>query len=387
LLDSDLPENSDADRRITYQLYGGDVNTRMQQEIVLGIGGVRALRAIGLTPTVWHINEGHAAFMILERCRERVAEGLAFEAALEAVASNTVFTTHTPVPAGHDIFDHQLMRSYFSDYAERLGISLETFLAVGSAPTSQGGFNQTALAFRGSRFRNGVSRIHGGVTSRMSGYVWPQIPHEENPVGYVTNGVHVPTFLAREWINLFDMRFGSGWRNELLNEKYWEQIDDIPAHSFWSLRQSLKQEMLQDVRHRAVLQYRRNGYSESLIERLTENLSASSIDSLIIGFARRFATYKRATLVFSDPTRLARLLCDPKQPGIIIFAGKAHPHDIPAQNLIKLIHDYSLRPEFQGRIILLEGYDQALARKLVTGVDVWLNTPEYPMEASGTSGQ
>jgi starch phosphorylase len=387
LLDSDLPENSDADRRITYQLYGGDINTRMQQEIVLGIGGVRALRAKGLTPTVWHINEGHAAFMILERCRERVAAGLEFEAALEGVASNTVFTTHTPVPAGHDIFDHQLMQSYFSDYAEQLGISLEAFLAVGSAPTNQGGFNQTALAFRGSRFRNGVSRIHGGVTSRMSGYVWPQIPHEENPVGYVTNGVHVPTFLAREWINLFDMRLGSGWRNELLNEQYWEQIDDIPAHSYWSLRQSLKQEMLEDVRHRAILQYRRNGYSESLIERLTENLNASSIDSLIIGFARRFATYKRATLIFSDPARLARLLRNPEQPGVIIFAGKAHPHDIPAQNLIKLIHEYSLRPEFQGRIILLEGYDQALARKLVTGVDVWLNTPEYPMEASGTSGQ
>ncbi len=387
LLDSDLPENSDADRRITYQLYGGDINTRMQQEIVLGIGGVRALRAIGQDPTVWHINEGHAAFMILERCRERVAEGLDFEAALELVASNTVFTTHTPVPAGHDIFDHQLMQSYFGDFAKQLGLSLDAFLAIGSAPTNAGGFNQTALAFRGSRFRNGVSRIHGGVTSRMSGYVWPQIPHEENPVGYVTNGVHVPTFLAREWTNLFDMRLGSGWRNELLNEKYWDQIDEIPAHSFWSLRQSLKTEMLEDVRRRAILQYRRNGFSESLIERLTENLSPSAIDSLIFGFARRFATYKRAPLIFADPTRLAKLLCDPQQPGVIIFAGKAHPHDIPAQNLIKLIHEYSLRPEFQGRIILLEGYDQALARKLVTGVDVWLNTPEYPMEASGTSGQ
>jgi len=387
LLDSDLPENTDADRRVTYQLYGGDINTRMQQEIVLGIGGVRALRAIGLTPTVWHINEGHAAFMILERARERVAEGIEFEAALEVVAANTVFTTHTPVPAGHDIFDHQLMESYFGAYAKQLGVPFESFLSIGSAPTNQGGFNQTALAFRGSRFRNGVSRIHGGVTARMSAYVWPQIPHEENPVGYVTNGVHVPTFLAREWANLFDMRFGSGWRNELLNEKYWEQIDDIPAHSFWSLRQSLKTEMLEDVRHRAILQYRRNGFSESLIERLTENLAPSAIDSLVIGFARRFATYKRANLVFSDPARLARLLNDPKQPGVIIFAGKAHPHDIPAQNFIKVIHDFSLRPEFQGRIILLEGYDQALARKLVAGVDVWLNTPEYPMEASGTSGQ
>jgi starch phosphorylase len=387
LLDSDLEENSEADRRITYQLYGGDTNTRIQQEIVLGIGGVRALRAIGLNPTVWHINEGHAAFMILERSREYVLEGLDFEGALEATASNTVFTTHTPVPAGHDIFDHQLMQSYFGGFVKQLGTDMESFLTVGSAPANQGGFNQTALALRGSRFRNGVSRIHGGVASRMSAYVWPQVTHEENPVGHVTNGVHVPTFLAREWINLFDMRFGSGWRNELLNEQYWAQIDNIPAHSFWSLRQSLKSEMLEDVRHRAILQYRRNGYSESLIDRMTENLSPASIDSLIIGFARRFATYKRATLIFSDPARLARLLHDPKQPGVIIFAGKAHPHDIPAQNLIKVIHDYSLRPEFQGRIILLEGYDQALARKLVTGVDVWLNTPEYPMEASGTSGE
>ncbi|MFL6651927.1 MAG: alpha-glucan family phosphorylase [Sulfurifustaceae bacterium] len=387
LLDSDLAENSDADRRITYQLYGGDLNTRIQQEIVLGIGGVRALRAIGLAPTVWHINEGHAAFLILERCRELVAEGLEFEAALEAAAANTVFTTHTPVPAGHDIFDHQLMQSYFGEFVKELGLSMETFLALGLAPASQGGFNQTALALRGSRFRNGVSRIHGGVAARMSAFAWPQVPVEENPVGYVTNGVHVPTFLAHEWANLFDMRFGHGWRNELLNEKYWAQIDDIPAHSFWSLRQSLKSEMLADVRGRAIAQYRRNGYSESLIDRLTANLSSATIDTLVLGFARRFATYKRAMLIFSDPARLARLLNDPKQPGILIFAGKAHPNDIPAQTFIKAIHDYSLRPEFQGRIVLLEGYDQALARKLVSGVDVWLNTPEYPLEASGTSGQ
>lgn len=387
LLDSDLPENSDADRRITYQLYGGDINTRIQQEIVLGIGGVRALRAIGLKPTVWHINEGHAAFLILERCRELVAEGLDFESALEAGAANTVFTTHTPVPAGHDIFDHQLMQSYFGGFIKQLGITMEQFLSVGSAPTSQGGFNQTALALRGSRFRNGVSRIHGSVAARMSAFVWPQVTPEENPLTYVTNGVHVPTFLAYEWANLFDMRFGHGWRNELLNEKYWEQIDSIPAHSFWSLRQSLKSDMLADVRSRALLQYRRNGYSESLIERLTEHLSPSGIDTLVYGFARRFATYKRAMLLFADPARLARLLNDPQRPGVVIFAGKAHPHDLPAQQFIKAIHEQSMRPEFQGRIILLEGYDQALARKLVSGVDVWLNTPEYPLEASGTSGQ
>ena len=387
LLDSDLPENDEADRRITYQLYGGDAHTRMQQEIVLGIGGVRALRALGLRPTVWHINEGHAAFLVLERAREYVAEGLDFDSALEAVASNTVFTTHTPVPAGHDIFDHEFMREYFGAFVRELGVDMGHFLSIGSSPASQGGFNQTALALRGSRFRNGVSRIHGGVASQMAAYVWPQVPPEENPMGYITNGVHVPTFLAREWINLLDMRMGGGWRNELLNEQFWEAIEDIPDHSYWSLRQSLKSEMLGDVRRRVIRQYRRNHCSDSLIERVTANLYPTNIDVLTIGFARRFATYKRATLLFSDPARLARLVNDPQRPLVLMFAGKAHPHDLPAQNLIKVIHEYSRRPEFEGRIILLEGYDMALARKLVTGVDVWVNTPEYPLEASGTSGE
>jgi len=387
LLDSDLPENSEADRRITFQLYGGDIHNRIQQWIVLGIGGVRALRAIGLKPTVWHINEGHAAFMVLERMRERIAEGLDFDAALEATAANTVFTTHTPVPAGHDVFDHALMKNYFGSFADLLKVDLEQLLTLGSSPANQGGFNQTALALRGSRFRNGVSRIHGGVASRMSAYAWSQIPDDENPMGYITNGVHVPTFLAREWVNLFDMRFGGGWRNELLNPDYWQQIDTIPDHSYWSLRQSLKSEMLAEVRRRVILQHRRNGCSESLIERLTTHLAPSETDILTIGFARRFATYKRASLLFADPQRLARLLNDPKRPCLLVFAGKAHPHDLPAQNLIKLIHEYSRRPEFEGRIILVEGYDMALARKLVTGVDVWLNTPEFPLEASGTSGE
>jgi len=387
LLDSDLPENSDEDRRITYQLYGGDAHTRIRQWIVLGIGGVRALRAIGLNPTVWHINEGHAAFLVLERARELVTQGLDFDAALEATAANTVFTTHTPVPAGHDVFDHAMMKSYFGDFVRELRVDMQKFLALGSSPEGQGGFNQTALALRGSRFRNGVSRIHGGVAARMSAYIWPQIPADENPLGYITNGVHVPTFLAREWTNLFDMRFGGGWRNELLNPDYWRQLDTIPDHSYWSLRQSLKSEMLAEVRRRVVLQHRRNGYSESLIERLTMHLSPSETDLLTVGFARRFATYKRANLLFADPARLARLLNDPKRPCLLVFAGKAHPHDLPAQNLIKMIHEYSRRPEFEGRIVLVEGYDMALARKLVTGVDVWLNTPEYPLEASGTSGE
>jgi starch phosphorylase len=386
-LDSDLPTNNPTDRRITYQLYGGDINTRIQQEIVLGIGGVRALRAVGLSPTVWHINEGHAAFQILERCRDRMQQGLSFDAALELVAAGTVFTTHTPVPAGHDIFHHDLILSYFEPYLRDLKIGEKKFLALGAYPTNDKGFNMTALALRGSRFHNGVSRIHGDEASKMEGYVWPQIPPTENPIGYVTNGVHVPTFLAQEWVNLFDMHFGSGWRNELLNEEFWAAIDDIPDHSFWSIRQSLKSKLYRDIYRRISVQQRRNGTSPTQVERLTRHLTLPETDILTVGFARRFATYKRATLLFSDPERLARLVNDPERPVVFVFAGKAHPLDVPGQRLLQIIHEFSHRPEFEGRILLVEGYDLALARKLVTGVDVWLNNPIYPMEASGTSGE
>jgi starch phosphorylase len=386
LLDSDLPENSEHDRFITHQLYGGDIQTRIQQEIVLGIGGVRALRALGLKPNIWHINEGHAAFQILERCREIVGESMDFDSALELVASGTVFTTHTPVAAGHDIFDEELTTSYFADFAKQLGIDMNHFLGLGSTPSSQGGFNMTSFALRGSRFHNGVSRIHGGVASDMEGYIWPQVPDEENPISYVTNGVHIQTFLAREWTNLFDTRFRK-WRSELLNDQYWDCLDTIPDHRIWSLQQSLKAEMLDDVCKRLVHQHRRNGSSEAVLGRITSHTSEPETDVLVLGFARRFATYKRATLLFSDPDRLNRLLNDPERPVVLIFAGKAHPHDLPGQHLIQVIHEFSQRPEFQGKILLIEGYDMALARKLVTGVDVWLNTPEYPLEASGTSGE
>ncbi len=387
LLDSDLEENQEHDRIITHQLYGGDKTTRIQQEIVLGIGGVRALRALGIEPTVWHINEGHSAFQILERTRECVQQGHDFSTALEVIAAGTVFTTHTPVTAGHDIFDHGLVSSYFRDYIKDLGLDMQQFLELGSTPHNPGGFNQTALALRGSRFHNGVSRVHGGVASEMEAYVWKQIPHAENPIGYVTNGVHLNTFLARDWSNLYDMRFGRSWRDELLNTEYWERIDEIPDHSYWSLRQSLKTELHENVLRRALLQYRRNGCSEALMDRLTRSVQADNAEVLTIGFARRFATYKRAALLFSDPERLKRLLNDPERPVLLIFSGKAHPNDLPGQELIRTIHGYSMDPDFIGRIILLEGYDLALARKLVTGVDVWLNTPEYPLEASGTSGQ
>jgi starch phosphorylase len=385
LLDSDLPANSEEDRATLHRLYGGDHDTRIKQEILLGIGGVRALRALGLRPTVWHINEGHAAFQVLERCRERVAAGMKFEDALEIIAAGTVFTTHTPVPAGHDIFDQGLIMSYFKDFISSLGIDVNDFMRLGSFGEHYHSFNMTALALRGSRFHNGVSHIHGGVASRMESYVWPQIPAEENPIGYVTNGVHLSTFLAREWGNLFDMRF-SDWRSQLLNADYWRCIDDIPDHRFWSLRQELKTLMLEDLYRRVVRQSRRNGYSDAQIRQMTRYISAPT-NILILGFARRFATYKRAALLFSDVERIARLLNDPKHPVLLVFAGKAHPNDRPGQHLIQTIHEYARRPEFLGKVLLLEGYDTALARRLVAGVDVWINTPEYPLEASGTSGQ
>ncbi|MCK4951797.1 MAG: alpha-glucan family phosphorylase, partial [Gammaproteobacteria bacterium] len=386
LLDSNLPDNSEHDRFITHQLYGGDKQTRIQQEIVLGIGGVRLLRALGLKPTVWHINEGHSAFQILERCREYVENGMKFDSALELVAAGTVYTTHTPVAAGHDIFENDLITTYFSDFATSLGLKIKELLNLGKPPSDEHSFNMTVLALHGSRFHNGVSRIHGGVASIMEGYVWPQIPHDENPISYVTNGVHVPTFLAREWTNLFDTRFRD-WRKNLLNEEYWECIDEIPDHRVWSLQQSLKSEMLNDVFERVTQRHRRNGCSEALIHKAVRHIKQPENDILVLGFARRFATYKRATLLFSDPDRLKRLLNDPERPVLLIFAGKAHPNDMPGQHLIQVIHEFSQRPEFIGKIILLEGYDMALGRKLVTGVDVWLNTPEYPLEASGTSGE
>jgi starch phosphorylase len=387
LLDSDLPNNQDSDRAITHQLYGGDRTTRIEQEIVLGIGGVRALRAVGLSPTVWHINEGHAAFQVLERCRERVSEGLAFDAALELVAGGTVFTTHTPVAAGHDIFKHELIVPYFQNYLQETGVDRSTFLKLGAFPGDKEGFNMTSLALRGSRFHNGVSQIHGGVASQMEGYIWPQIPAEENPISYVTNGVHVPTFLAREWAHLFDMQFGGGWRNELLNEDFWHAVDSIPDHSYWSVRQSLKTKLFEYTYKRACIQHDRNGCSPTQVERLTQSLATPEKDILTVGFARRFATYKRATLLFADPERLDRIVNNPERPIMFIFAGKAHPHDAPGQQFLKTIYEYSRMPQFEGKIILIENYDMALARKLVSGVDVWLNNPEYPLEASGTSGE
>ncbi len=387
LMDADFAANSEENRKITHQLYGGDSRNRLRQEMILGIGGAKAHQLLGLQPTIWHINEGHAAFQILERCRLLVAEGLDFEAALQAVAANTVFTTHTPVPAGHDIFEHSLINEHFDSLVQELGISMERFHELGFTPGNEQGFNMTTLALKGSRFHNGVSKIHGEVASKMSSYIWEQIPHEYNPMSSVTNGIHVPTFLASEWASYFDGILGGGWRNELINREYWEQLDSVPNHRFWSIRETLKSMMLEFVLTRYSRQLKRGGFSGAQIKRMTALIDPRKTDTLTVGFARRFATYKRATLLFANPDRLEKIVNNPEQPIVFIFAGKAHPHDEPGQNLIKQIHDYSLDPRFEGKIVLLEDFDVAVARKLVTGVDVWLNNPIHPLEASGTSGQ
>lgn len=386
LLDTDLPENSEPDRGISQQLYGGDGTTRIQQEIVLGVGGVRALEALGLKPTVWHINEGHAAFLILERIRRMVEDGLDFSTAVEAVASNTVFTTHTPVPAGHDHFSEEMVAEYFHHCCTLAGMPEEAMLALGRDPDNPREFNMTALAVRASRFQNGVSRIHGDVSSRICQKFWPEILPEENPMTYITNGVHVPTFLAEEWVELFDKFLGGEWRNHVSDESFWKNIDAIPDHLYWSVRQSLKAQMLHGLRALISRRHLRNSGSEAHLDRILKYLDSYDPNVLTIGFARRFATYKRATLLFENIEWLKQILSDEDRPVVFVFAGKAHPADQPGQDLIRQINGLAQMPEFEGKILLVEGYDLALSRSLVSGVDVWLNTPLYPLEASGTSG-
>ncbi|WP_153145046.1 alpha-glucan family phosphorylase [Dechloromonas sp. H13] len=385
LLDTWLNQNSVHDREITHRLYGGDRTTRIEQEILLGVGGVRALAALGHKPTVWHINEGHAAFLILERIRSLVTGGLPFAAAVEAVAAKVVFTTHTPVPAGHDHFSEEMIRHYFSHWCHALGVPCEQLLALGAEP-GKADFNMTALALRGSRHHNGVSRIHGDVSANICRYLWPQIDPDENPMDYVTNGVHLPTFLATEWFETFERYLGTGWRERQTEPGTWEGIARIPDPTFWSIRQQLKAQLLQLVRDRIREQHQRNQGSPAHLDRLLRFVDPENPNILTIGFARRFATYKRAALLFQDPAWLSEIIAQADRPVLFLFAGKAHPADQPGQEIIRKIAQMSKRPEFEGRILLVEGYDLHLSRSLVAGVDVWLNNPIYPLEASGTSG-
>jgi len=386
LLDADVASNPEEHRKITYQLYGGGLENRIKQEICLGIGGVRALHALDIEPTVWHANEGHAAFIVLERMREFVTrDELDFKAALEMTRASTVFTTHTPVPAGHDIFPIEMFDHYMGHYAEVLGVGIDRIHALGYGDFGHGagGFNQTALAIHGSSHVNGVARLHGEVSSEICRSMWPEISPEENPVTSITNGVHASTWLAPEWVNIFDQQLGGQWRGRLLHPEFWEQIKDIPDYLFWSIHQSNKQRMLQRVREQLEHQAKRNGESVQMVQ---EMASQFDVRTLVVGFARRFATYKRATLLFHDEHRLRALLDEIGQPVIFLFAGKAHPADQPGQELIRRIHEISRKPEFIGRVLMVEGYDITLARYLTSGVDVWLNNPIRPMEASGTSG-
>jgi starch phosphorylase len=385
LLDTDLEENSAHDRDIAHRLYGGDRTTRIEQEIVLGMGGARALQEIGLKPNVWHINEGHAAFLVLERIRALTKQGLAFEAALEAVAASTAFTMHTAVPAGHDQFAAEMIRQHFELWCREVGVGLERLMALGKVGESAD-FNMTALAARGSRHHNGVSRIHGEVSSRIGAALWTEIEPAENPVTFVTNGIHVPTFLADEWNELFDRYVGTGWSRRLTDQACWDCVNAIPDQAFWSVRQSLKSQMLHLARHRVAERHTRNHGSESHLDRMLRLADPMNPNVLTIGFARRFATYKRATLLFEDLGWLREILCDPQRPVLLLFAGKAHPADQPGQDLIRRIEEVARMRDFESHILFVEGYDLHLARRLVSGVDVWLNNPVHPKEASGTSG-
>jgi starch phosphorylase len=386
LLDTDVPENVAEDRNITDKLYGGSDELRQQQEAVLGIGGVRALRALGLKPTVWHINEGHAAFLVLERLREYTKAGLPFAAALEVTAANMVFTTHTPVSAGHDVFPPDSVARQFESYPAALGITVDEMLDLGRAAEQRDAFNMTRLAIHGAAAVNGVSKIHGQVSSRLCQASWPDVPPSENPVGYVTNGVHVPTFLRAAWSALLDKHLAPDWRARIMDRALMAKILLIPDEPFWQTNQKVKSQMLRVVRERLERQHKRNGLSEAHIHRLLRLVDPADPSVLTIGFARRFATYKRATLLMTDLRWLEQLVRNDDRPVLFLFAGKAHPADEPAQAMIREIQRISSQPPFIGKILLVEGYDMGISRILVSGVDVWLNTPVHPFEASGTSG-
>jgi starch phosphorylase len=386
LLDTNCAENAPSDRDITHRLYGGDESTRVRQEMILGIGGLRALRALGVQPAVFHLNEGHAAFLILELLREHLRRGLPFSAALEATAADCVFTTHTPVAAGHDAFGHELLVRHFEDFIRELGIPLERFLELGRAPSSPGAFNMTWLALNGARHINGVSRIHGAVSARLCAEAWPELRPEDNPVGFITNGVHVPTFLHQRWMEFFDRELGREWRERLRDAEFWTRLDTVSDERYWATAQDVKARMLANVRERLQREYERKGLSPAQLQHVVRFLDPLRPGVLTLGFARRFATYKRATLLLRDRARLARLVNNPERPVVLLFAGKAHPADEPGKQVLRELRQLMTSQEFAGRIVFLEDYDLQLARCLVSGVDVWLNNPIAPLEASGTSG-
>ncbi len=385
LLDTDVPENDPQDRQLSARLYGGDQEIRLRQELVLGIGGVRALRALGVNPAVWHANEGHSAFQVLERIRELVQGGHTFDQAVALTRHQTIFTTHTPVPAGHDVFPHHLMERYFSRLWEQLALSREAFLDLGTLPDAQrSGFNMTALAIRMSSQVNGVSREHGRVSRQMWRNLWPGVSEDEVPIRSVTNGIHAPTWVAGEMHHLYGKYLGPDWADRCDDPATWHRVSDIPDRELWATRQELKRKLRRLMRERARARWmqRPEEWSQVLAEGVLLDPNA-----LTLGFARRFATYKRATLLFAQLDRLRPLLLDPWRPVQIIFAGKAHPADEPAREFIHQVYTYCKDHALGGRLAFLEDYDMHLAKHVIQGVDVWLNTPRQPLEACGTSGQ
>ena len=386
LLDTDIDDNRWEDRSITHQLYGGDNENRLRQEMLLGIAGLRALQEMGLQPDIFHLNEGHASFLGLERLRYFVKEkNMPLAEALEVVRSTQLFTTHTPVPAGHDTFSENILRSYIFEYAYSLDVSWEDIMAMGRLNRKDNNelFNVSHLAIRTSQEVNGVSRLHGTVSQKMFNELYPDYNYAESHIGYVTNGVHFDTWVAREWLELYETTFGKGFFEDQTNRKYWSKIHQVPAAKIMEIRRKLKKRLLDWASETLQADLTRRGENPRSI---FEVLNAIKDNALVIGFARRFATYKRANLLFTNEKRLAEIVNNSNRPIIFIFAGKAHPADKGGQEFIRLIYNVTQNPLFKGKVLFLENYSMEMAKLLVQGVDIWLNNPTRPKEASGTSG-
>ena len=383
LLDTNLEQNAPEDRALLNKLYGGDTDHRLRQEWILGVGGVRVLRALGIRPAVWHANEGHAAFMLVERLREWTAQGMAFPDAVKKVRNSSVFTTHTPVPAGHDAFTLEQLEQCAGPFWEQLKISRSEFFRLGELPGHAGLFHMTVAAIRLSARVNGVSRRHGQVSRSLWRDLWPDRPWEMVPIGHVTNGVHLDTWMASPVNSLLSEHLGADWERRLDEAELWDQVLTLDTERFWQVHLSLK-----DILSKVVREDARRRFAGQLKEAAQVVGAGTLLDpmALTLGFARRFATYKRASLIFSDRERLKRILTNPWRPVQIIFAGKAHPADQPGKELLQSVYHFTRDPAFEGRVAFLEDYDMHLAHLLVQGVDLWVNLPRVPMEASGTSG-
>ena len=386
LLDTDIDDNTWEDRSITHQLYGGDNENRLRQELLLGVGGLRVLKAMGLHPDIYHLNEGHAAFLGLERIRNYMKDkGLSYQEALEVVRSTQLFTTHTPVPAGHDTFSENLLRDYLYEYTYALDIPWRDLVGLGriDADSSSELFNVSHLAIRTSQEINGVSRLHGEVSQKMFTELNPDYSYAESNISYVTNSVHLPTWVASEWLDLYKKELGKNILDDQTNKKLWAKIQQTPAARIMEIRRLLKKRLFNWVRHSLQEDLTRRGENPRGTFEIINSLRE---DALVIGFARRFATYKRATLLFSNEKRLAEIVNNSDRPVIFMFAGKAHPADKAGQEFIRLIYNTTKNPTFRGKVLFLENYSMEMAKLLVQGVDIWLNNPTRPKEASGTSG-